>query len=144
MFLPLPSQQSSRSSAVYSLPLHKSTSGLGLWSWLGTLYGTFALNTSVRARGSSGSHRVLDETWSANSQNSTGGLFFAFLLPFICVDKLQNAVRKQLLLIVKEPPRHRYRHLREQPGATAAAGAPGWSHDARNSVRTITRRLGCL
>lgn len=57
---------------------------------------------------------VLDKTSSANSPDS----FFTFLLPLICVEKLQISVRKQLLLIVKEPPRYRtviYESGQEQP-----------------------------
>lgn len=56
--------------------------------------------------GWSGQRCVRNKTRSASSQIPREALF-TFLLPSICVEKLQKAVRQQLLLIVQELQHYR-------------------------------------
>lgn len=141
----LPSQQSSCSSAVCSPPpLHKRTSGLASGAGWETLNGTFALHTSVRApevvwlaprarrnlvcqlpefhgRLSSLS-RCRSSAWSSSRTLSGSSCCSLFRSHHVTGTVIYKSSQEQ-------------RWLR---------GAPGWSHDARNSVRTATRHLRCL
>lgn len=143
-FLLLPSQQSSCSSAVCSPPpLHKRTSGLASGADWETLNGTFALHTSVRAP---------EVVWLAPRarRNLVCQLpeFHGRLSLLSCCRSSAWTSSRTLsgssccslfrshnvtgTVIYKSSQERRPR------------GAPGWSHDARNSVRTATRHLRCL